>query len=419
MGLMELGAVLALTVGGGRPVDPPEDRLYGRVTTAGGDVLEGYLRWDRNEASWADFLDGEKELPRAYFAEAEALDPVYAEARRRERSMEAFGVRITWDVDDDAEPELATSAVRFGRLSWLVVVDDRRARLGLKDGSEVELRASSSDLGRSLRDLIVDDADRGRVELEWRDIDRIEFMEAPRGAGPPREERMHGTLVTRGGMELTGYVAWDIDEVFASDELDGEAADGEDRAIAFGEIAAIERDSRRSARVVLHTGEELILRGTNDVNDENRGIEVTDAELGRAIVPWDELDVLTFHAPETAAAPYEGFEAGGALRATVTTEAGETVEGAMRWDNDEVAGWELLDGRMDGIDLDVELDRIRAIEKLADGRGVRVTLRDGRTLELDGSNDVDRANKGIFVTPDDGVTVLVKWDEFASLVLVW
>lgn len=416
---MKLGAVLALTLGGGMLVDRPEDRIYARVTTAGGDVLEGYLRWDRNEASWADFLDGQKELPWEHLAEAEALDPVLAEEGRRSRSIEAFGVRITWDVDDDAAPELATSAVRFGRLAWLVVVDDRRARIGLKDGTEIELRGGSSDLGRGMRALVVDDARRGEVELRWRDLDRIEFMEAPAGAPSPRERRLHGTVVTRGGLELTGYVAWDIDEVFESDELDGESEDGADRAIELGEIAAIEWDSPRSARVVLRSGEELILRGTNDVNDENRGIEVSDAALGRAIVPWDELDVVTFHAPEAAVAPYARFGGGPVLWGTVRSESGEEVEGAIRWDNDEAAGWELLDGRMDGVDLDIELDRVRSIEKRSDGRGVRVTLLDGRTFELEGSNDVDAGNKGVFVTPENGETVLVKWEDFASVELVW
>ena len=48
---------------------------------------------------------------------------------------------------------------------------------------------------------------------------------------------------------------------------------------------------------------------------------------------------------------------------------------------------------------------------------VEVTLRDGRTLELDGSNDVDRGNRGIFVTENGGRTVLVHWTDFESLVL--
>ena len=75
----------------------------------------------------------------------------------------------------------------FGHLVSLVVLDNRSARLGLKSGEEVELRGSSSDLGRSMRRLIVDDARHGQVELRWRDLDRIDFMQAPAGSPRPRK----------------------------------------------------------------------------------------------------------------------------------------------------------------------------------------------------------------------------------------
>jgi hypothetical protein len=42
---------------------------------------------------------------------------------------------------------------------------------------------------------------------------------------------------------------------------------------------------------------------------------------------------------------------------------------------------------------------------------VRVGLRDGRTLLLEGSNDVDETNKGIFVRLESGRTMLVRWAE--------
>ena len=55
-----------------RPVQPPpvelvpvpltgEGRLYGRVVTRRGDEHVGFIRWDRNEGSWADFLDADKD----------------------------------------------------------------------------------------------------------------------------------------------------------------------------------------------------------------------------------------------------------------------------------------------------------------------------------------------------------------------
>jgi len=40
-----------------------DNRLYGRVVTVRGREYEGYLRWDRNEGSWADLLDANKRVP--------------------------------------------------------------------------------------------------------------------------------------------------------------------------------------------------------------------------------------------------------------------------------------------------------------------------------------------------------------------
>ena len=59
-----------------------EDRIYGKVTTDDGDVYEGFIRWDKNEASWVDVLDGTKRLDRSEHR---------TDGRRRTRKMRIFG----------------------------------------------------------------------------------------------------------------------------------------------------------------------------------------------------------------------------------------------------------------------------------------------------------------------------------------
>ena len=416
---MKLVAALFVAAVVGLQKEPRDERLYGRVTTESGSVFEGFLRWDRNEANWADFLDGQKEIPWEHLEQAEDLDPEYAARRQRERSIEAFGVRITWDRDDSEGPTMVTSAVRFGHLSALVVLDARRARLDLKSGGSVELRSSSTDLGRRMRGLVVEDRDRGDVTLDWRDLERIDFMPAPSGAPAPDGERLYGTLTTETGHELTGFVAWDLDEVYKTDILDGRNVDDRNTyELPFSEIAAIEWESSRSARVILESGGEVVLRGTNDVDRDNRGIEISDPAWGRAIVPWEEFRSILFHSSRAGPASYETFRGGSALTGTVETRGGERFTGAIRWDNDEAEGWEVLDGWSDGVEYDIELSAIQSIRK-AGMSSVDVTLLDGRTFELDGSNDVNRDNKGIFVTDAAGQTVLVHWSDFERVVFRW
>ena len=52
-----------------------DNQLYGRVVTTAGEEFEGYVRWDKNEGSWAD---------------------------RSERLVYVSGVTIGWN-DNDTE----------------------------------------------------------------------------------------------------------------------------------------------------------------------------------------------------------------------------------------------------------------------------------------------------------------------------
>lgn len=385
---------------------PAGDRIWARITTAGGGVVEGFVRWDRNEGSWADLLDGYRELPEEYRLEAQRLG-----AAERERSVEVFGVRVTWEEEPEW-PGTAESGVRFGHVRRLTVVGEDRALLELRSGERVELSGGSTDLGPELRGVEVDDGRGGRVELTWSDLDTVEFGPAPPGRRPSAE-RLHGTVEDRRGHRYTGYLAWDLDEILTSDVLDGEE-EGERRRIPFGDVAAVEPDGSRGSRVTLRDGRVIVLRGSDDVAGGNRGIQVADPALGQARVPWNAVRSVRFHPPERPAT-WSDFDGGLRLRGVVRTEEGTETAGTLRWDNDESWSWEILDGRRGDVDLDIELGRVARIEKRSP-EGARVTLRDGRTLELEGSNDVNRDNKGIFVTPAGGETVMVSWRSLGEVV---
>ena len=411
MGMISGIAALGLGLALGVQTEPSRERLYGTVLTAGGERLEGYLRWDRNETHWADLLDGWKEIPREHALEAERLDDELRRLRERERSVTFDGVRITWDEDDTGGLERTASAVRFGHLRSLEVTGDRSALIVLESGERLDLSSSSTDLGRSFRELVVDDATRGSVEIEWEDLVRVDFMPAPSSMPAPTAHRLHGTVATRGGLRLTGFVAWDLDEALTTDVLDGEE-DGEDVRLVFGDIAAIARESRSSARVTLLSGEEMILDDSNDVDGDNRGIEVTDPTFGRAVVDWDEFESLTLHPRAGSPGDREVFGGGSRLRGTVIARGESPVSGFIRWDNDEEFTWETLDGETEGVAVAIELGHVRSIERLGDVS--RVALADGRIFMLDDSGDVGEDHRGVFIDTGAGETVLVRWRDFVS-----
>ncbi|MFH1687195.1 MAG: hypothetical protein ABIE70_06685 [bacterium] len=377
-------------------------RIYGKITTIDGDTFEGLIRWDKNEANWCDILDGTKEMSKHKKSKSRKR------YKEREGTIELFGIElgsnttISWSNS-------AQSGIRVGHIKTLEVTDDQSALLILKSGQEVELAHGSTDIGDDIREIIIEDDDEGEIELVWDDIERIDFADAGGNRTSNFGERLYGTLTTRRGEEFTGWVCWDVDEVFESDILDGEY-DNRTRKIKFGKIKAIERYSSNGANVTLTNGDEMVLRETNDVNDGNRGIIIADPAFGQIVVKWDEFDRLEF-SPAPKGLRYGDFDGGRPLKGTVYTEDGDSYKGTIRWDDDEEYTWEILDGNNRDIEFDIEFGLIKEIKKRSYRSSV-VIVSDGREFRLRDSNDVDEDNKGIFITLDDGEEVEVEWAEF-------
>jgi hypothetical protein len=345
------------------------NRIYGTVTTAYGSQFTGYIRWDRNEGSWVDLLDATK-------------------PRRRGGSSK--------------------SGIRFGHVDRIEVLDGRSALFTLKSGERVELKSNASDLGRGLRALVVDEGRGERAEFEWRDLEEIDFSEP--GEVPPSESRMFGTLTTRTGMQFTGYVTWDIDEIYSTDILDGDL-DGKRMKIPFGDIATIERHSSWGARVTLHDGESMVLEDTNDVDSSIGNISISDPTLGQVLLEWSDFDMVEFHGTPDEV-QFANFDGGAPLYGTVVDDRGDAYTGEIVWDNDEAYTWEMLNGDIRGVEFSIEFGNVDRIEKTRSGAAV--TLKDGRTFELSDNNDIDHGNRGIRIRTD-GRDYEVDWDDFAEV----
>lgn len=393
-----LGAFVALP----SQADDLQGRIYGKVITEDGDVFEGVIRWDRNEASWVDILNGDK-----------IMYDGRSNNRNRGKRVEIFGITVYEEDDDRGSSRSRESGIRFGHIKTLER-DGNSAFLTLQSGEEIEFRDGSTDIGSDIREIIVEDVERGEIELKWKDIEIIEFMQAPSSARSDYGVRLHGTLFTRSGHEFTGFICWDVDEVLTYDVLDGNDERGRRRKIRFANIDVIQRGSSSSAVVILKNGEEMTLRGTNDVNDDNSGILVLDNALGQVEVEWDDFEEVQFTAPDKMPT-FDTFGYSGPLYGVVYSRDGDAFEGEIRWDDDEQSGWELLDGEMDDLMFDIEFGKIREIERISSS-SAEVTLFDGRSFDLRNSNDVDDDNDGIFILEDNGDETRISWRDFDRIV---
>jgi hypothetical protein len=414
-------------------------RIWGLIETTGGQFHEGFIRWDRNEAAWVDLLNGTKELEyEAYLVwnDSEGKGEVVPD-----RIIEIGGVRISFPDGPGDNVTSAESGIRFGHIERMVESEGVGAELFLRSGGIARLQGDASDLGPALRDILVEVPGKDPIRLGWRDFKIVSFRQPP-GQARPSGRRLHGTVEDHAGHRYTGYIAWGTDQTLTTDSLVGEEPGGATRELPFVRVETLQ-PTGRGATVTMVGGESLDLSGTEDVSRANDGIQISDPGLGQVEVEWRELTSVRFHEP-AAPVPLSSFDGGHPLRGTVVTASGHELTGGIRWDADEEYSWEMLDGERDGVVFDVEFGKISHIERFVDVDietesveagigfrveaaridGVRVTLRDGRVLELEGSNDVNRENKGIFVRPDSELGsgesgepewIMVRWEDFREL----
>ena len=377
-------------------------RICGVVHTRDGETFEGPIRWDRNEAFWDDILDATKKR-----------EGRHVEERRREKRISIFGLRISWD--EEGTEIKASSGIQFGYIKTLERRSRNRAILELKNGESITFYGYGTDIGSGVREILIDDPREGEVELDWDDLDMVEFAECEPEQITKPQCRLYGEVETRRGDKFKGFITWDMDELFYSDILDGEEK-RRTRKIPFKKIKAIVRRSSSSAWVYLRNGDRIRLSGTNDVDSGNRGIVVKDLNFGRVIVEWDDFDRLELlEEGEKYLMGYDEFDEIRPLYGVVYDEDGDSYEGFIRWDDDETYTWERLDGEYRDLEVNVEFSQIAQIEKIS-SRSCRVTTRNGNTFKLSGSNDVNDENKGIFVTTEDGDEIELDWYDFDKVI---
>ncbi len=379
---------------------PTDGYLYGTVTTKGGTEYTGLLRWGDEETFWDDlFHSAKEELPYREFAESAE------EGRQDERWWEVFGRKLNIRLGMTLESRVFIA--RFGDIQSIEVTGKGSAKVTMKSGSVYEVSGYANDVSAV---ITVRDPALGDVELEWQRIDTIVFKATPANV-EPSGARLFGTVVTESGT-FEGFVQWDRQECLSVDRLDGKAEDGS-MSVPMGSIRTIERRSKTSSRVTLVDGRELVLSGTNDVNDDNRGVLVEDPRYGRVEVPWSAFERVDLREPPSSGRGYDDYPPGVALEGRVTRHDGTQLSGRLVLDLDESESWEMLNGTAFDISYNIPLERVAAIEPHGDS--AKVTLRGGEELRLEDQGDVSDRNAGVVVVSPAGDPTFVRWSDLKQI----
>lgn len=376
--------------------------LYGRIVTRSGAEYEGLLRWGNQEAFWDDLFNSAKE-------EVPWLEEMEDEVETGGSSVKVFGWKLKIS---SAHSQGRVFMARFGDIDRIEVTGDDKGIVFMKSGTKIRIEGGSDDVGHK---IMVQDSKVGAITVHWEKLESIDFLPTPPAVDPPGH-RLYGKLECDAGI-FEGFVQWDSQECLSTDLLDGESRDGE-LAIEMGHIRSIERASRRGALVALDDGRQLELRGTNDVNDENRGIFVEVADLGRVRVYWDEFERVEFLEVPGSGRAYGDYPASSTLGGSVRTREGESFYGTLVLDLDEEHGWEILNGERYGVDYYVPLMLVHRIEPNGQDAS-RIELHNGDSFVLEKGQDVGESNAGVVVLPDGEPAdpIYIAWDEIEEILI--
>lgn len=262
--------------------------------------------------------------------------------------------------------------------------------------------------------------------------------EATAGAG---DGFLYGRVTTRSGNTYTGLLRWGTQELFWDDLFNSAKqelpyaryAPGERRReeprigllerfvrlvfdddweasrqfwVRFGDIDRIQIDGRGETEVVMKGGARFKVEGGG--NDVGETIRVHDATLGEVELEWRGIETLQF-LPTPAGVELPGRRLYGQLE----TRSG-SFQGFIQWDAEECISPDKLDGESVDGDLSIEMGNLRSIARNS-RHSSRVVLADGRSLDLDGTNDVDSSIRGIYVEDPRYGRVDIPWDLFERL----
>ncbi|MEQ8241008.1 MAG: hypothetical protein RIA69_17460 [Cyclobacteriaceae bacterium] len=377
-------------------VSQDEGYIYGTVTTIDNDRYTGPIRWGKEEVFWTDIFNASKE-------DNENLKylsrDVIAELKDQKRGFwgDLNSLWYQWENDDF----LHQFACQFGEIKRIEVTRRNGAAVTLQNGQTVEVNGSGyNDIGT---DVKIYDQELGIVNIDWDRIEVIEFLKTPKKLDLKYGEPLYGQVETSEGM-FEGFIQWDHDERLSEDKLDGDTEDG-DVSIQFGNIKSIERAGSSRSNVILKSGRELMLSGSNDVNDSNRGIIVTIEGLGRVDVPWDEFDKVTFTDIRKSGPAYTSFVNQNPLRAKLESKEGEIFEGLLAFDLDERYDYEILQGKLGDIEFLIPFKNILEITP-RNYSYASVLLKNGKKYLLGESQDVSEKNSGMLVKTSDTYTYI-------------
>jgi hypothetical protein len=155
--------------------------------------------------------------------------------------------------------------------------------------------------------------------------------------------------------------------------------------------------------VTLLDGSQVVLSGTREAGDGNRGVYVDDPRYGRVLVSWDAFERVEF-SPGGSGPAYGDFPPGRPLTGSITTRSGRRLAGRLVYDLDESEITETLDAPSEGVNYTIPFGLIASVVLPSPGQHgagrARVVLHSGEELQLERTGDLGDRNAGMLTFAD-------------------
>ncbi|MDR1756675.1 MAG: hypothetical protein LBR65_06950 [Culturomica sp.] len=371
-----------------------EYKVYATVHTVENREISGYLTWGKEPVYWIDLFKAVKPSnPFTAYFPAGNTPLFYSNGRLI------------------STPPVHLFSCRFGDIRSIELTGQNRIELEIRDGNSIALnKGNEPSIGQSLSLLT---PQQEYITVRWERISRIEFTAPPASFTVEGQHPITGLVKTPQGV-FKGFITWDRDEKTQESLLNGHSAQGE-TSIAFREIRKITK-TPENCRVILQNGEEKILWGSNDVNNQNRGILINMPNIGLVTVPWgrfEEFEACDLSGINTLS--YADFGEPARLSGEITAKNNASVSGILAYDLDETMNFELLNGKNDYLTYEIPLKYIRSIEP-KNYKYAYITLTNGSALSLGESADVSEGNSGTLVFEEGNEVTYIPWKNIQSVV---
>ncbi len=382
--------------------------VYGEITLRNGTTMNGALRWGEQESLWFHHFNGDRATPFDLESLPEEINSTLSD-KLPGRQFQLGGHTVELRKFMGRQPLTPQPfAVEFGAIDRLEV-NGQRVTIVLRDGATIDADGGSNDIGA---DIEVMDSNGGTTEIDWDDIEQVQFRQAP-AEHPLFLPPLYAHVRTINDQRLSGTILWDVDEAYPNEILDAEE-DGREIEIPFSEITALARDGD-STRVTTRNGQTQLLTGTNDVNNGNRGLMVT-SEQGEIVMAWRLFDSLSLVELPIAQLPDRSAWANiGLLRGEVVDSDGNRQSGKLVLDLHQHHQAEHIEGDSNDMEWAIGLRHVASISPDAEApHRLLVTTVDGKRVQMASTQQLPRHSLGWLV---GDAPRLLPWEDFTQATL--